>query len=136
MRLPEAAKTASTSSRRTDPTPPRPTARLECTTREDDAVIFLCETCGTEMRDLRGVFLAHRAGGWRIECASHEDADYQMDGGRMFGGGLHALELFADLARARWFEPAPLFEAFLRLKAQTRGIYALRPAAKGAGRPR
>lgn len=98
--------------------------RVEWLRRSDGAIVFRCERCGREVLDLRSVFLAHRAGiGWRIECAQHDEADWQVDGGRIFGGGLHALDAFADLARSRWFEPAELFRAFLRLRAQASGIY-------------
>jgi len=95
-------------------------------------VVFRCEACGREIYDLRAVFLAHRAAGWRIECSSHDDAEYAVDGGRVFGGGLHALEVFGELAGARWFDPADLFKAFLRLRAQASGLYVPpRPRAQG-----
>ncbi len=85
----------------------------------DGGVSFQCEVCRREIHDLRAVFLAHRLGiGWRIECSGHGDAEHAMDAGHLFGGGLRALELFADLARERWFEPAGLFQAFQRLRAQ------------------
>ena len=97
--------------------------RIECAPRED-AVVFRCEVCGQEIRDLRGVFLAHGAGSsWRIECSGHLDAEHAMDAGHLFGGGLRSVELLADLARASWFDPAELFAAVVRLRAQSRGIY-------------
>lgn len=96
-----------------------------------DGVTFRCEACAAELNDLRGVFLAHRPGaGWRIECAQHDDAERQVDGGTLFGGGLHALELYAELARVRGFDPADLFKAFLRLRAQACGLYVPPPAAR------
>ncbi len=89
-----------------------------------DGVTFRCEACAAELHDLRSVFLAHRAGaGWRIECAQHDDAERQVDGGTLFGGGLHALEIYAELGRVRGFDPADLFKAFLRLRAQASGLY-------------
>ena len=97
--------------------------RIECQPREG-AVVFRCEACDREIRDLRAVFLAHRpVTGWRIECARHPDAEYAVDGGHLFGGGLHAVDLLADLARARWFVAAELFNAVTRLRAQSRGVY-------------
>lgn len=90
----------------------------------ENAVVFRCETCSHEIRDLRAVYLAHRTGiGWRIECSGHGDAEHAMDAGHLFGGGLRALDLFADLARARWFNASELFEALTRLRAQARGVY-------------
>ncbi len=100
---------------------------VECAPREG-AVVFRCEACEHEIRDLRSVFLAHRPGaGWSIECSAHPDAERAMDAGHLFGGGLRSVELFADLARARWFDPADLFDALTRLRAQARGVYR-RPA--------
>lgn len=89
-----------------------------------DGVTFRCEGCGVDLHDLRGVFLAHRSGaGWRIECAQHDDAERHVDGGTLFGGGLHALEIYAELARTRGFDPADLFKAILRLRAQASGLF-------------
>ena len=101
-----------------------------------DGVTFRCEACGADLHDLRSVFLAHRSGaGWRIECAQHEDAERQVDGGTLFGGGLNALEIYAELARTRGFDPADLFRAFLRLRAQASGIFVPpEPPARAAGR--
>jgi hypothetical protein len=99
--------------------------------RDPPAAVFKCEACGHEVRDLRAVYLSHRRGGWRIECSRHDDADYVVDAGRVFGGGLNALEFFAELAAARWFEPADLFKTFLRLRAQASGLYL----AGGRGEP-
>lgn len=98
-----------------------------------EGVTFQCEACGAELFDLRGVFLAHRTGGgWRVECAQHDDAERQIDGGTLFGGGLHALEVYAELARTRGFDPADLFKAFLRLRAQASGLYVPpEPPARG-----
>ncbi len=104
--------------------------RTEYVRREDGAIVFRCDVCARDIHDLRSVFLAHRAGGWRIECSSHPETEYEVDAGRLFGGGLHALEVFADLARARWFDPADLFRTFLRLRAQASGLY-LGSAAPG-----
>jgi len=100
-----------------------------------DGVTFRCEGCGADLHDLRGVYLAHRSGaGWRIECAQHEDAERQVDGGTIFGGGLHALEIYAELARTRGFDPADLFKAFLRLRAQASGLFVPpEPPARAAG---
>ncbi len=90
----------------------------------EGAVVFRCEICRSEMRDLRGVFLAHRDGaGWTIECSGHGGAEHVMDGGHLFGGGLRALELFGDLAQARWFDAGDLFRTLLRLRAQAAGVY-------------
>jgi hypothetical protein len=100
-----------------------------------DGVTFRCEACGADLHDLRGVFLAHRSAGWRIECAQHEDAERQVDGGTLFGGGLHALEIYAELARTKGFDPADLFKAFLRLRAQASGLFVPpEPATRPAGR--
>ena len=96
--------------------------------RDGGAAVFRCEDCGKHIYDLRGVFLAHRAGGWAIECSGHDGAEFEVDGGSVFGGGLHALEVFAALHAARWFDPADLFKAFLRLRAQASGLY-LQPRA-------
>ncbi len=98
----------------------------------EDTVVFRCEACDHEIHDLRSVYLAHRAGsGWRIECSGHADADHAMDAGHLFGGGLRALDLFADLARARWFNPHELFDALTRLRAQARGVYRRTDATIG-----
>jgi hypothetical protein len=86
-------------------------------------VVFRCEACGHELHDLRAVLLAHCTAGWRIECSIHEEPEYLVDAGRLFGGGLHALEVFGDLAHRRWFDPADLFRAFLRLRGQANGLY-------------
>jgi hypothetical protein len=103
---------------------------IDCDPHEG-AVVFRCEACGHEIRDLRSVFLAHRPGaGWTVECSGHPDAELAMDAGHLFGGGLRSVELFADLARARWFDPADLFEALTRLRAQARGVYR-KPAGRG-----
>lgn len=100
--------------------------------RDGTPVTFRCESCGHEVHDLRSIFLSHRAGAWRIECSEHPEAEYEVDGGRVFGGGLHALDVFADLAGARWFDAADLFRTFLRLRAQASGLYvAPRPAGDG-----
>jgi hypothetical protein len=100
-----------------------PRFHIECQPR-DGAVTFRCESCSHEMNDLRGVFLSHRgAAGWLIECASHADGDRSMDAGHLFGGGLRSVELFADLARASWFDARDLFDALTRLRAQARGVY-------------
>jgi hypothetical protein len=100
-----------------------------------DGVTFRCEACGAEQHDLRGVFLAQRSGGWRIECAQHEDAERQVDGGTLFGGGLHALEIYAELARTRGFDPGDLFKAFLRLRAQVSGLFVSpEPPTRATGR--
>ncbi len=57
--------------------------RIECDPREG-AVVFRCEACDQEIRDLRSVFLAHRAGaGWRIEGPAAADGRIRMaTGGR------------------------------------------------------
>lgn len=90
----------------------------------EDAVVFRCDVCREDIHDLRGVFLAHRAGaGWSIECSRHGDAEHVMDGGHLFGGGLRSLELLGDLARAPWFDAADLFSTLLRLRAQVVGLY-------------
>ena len=102
------------------------------TLRDPPGAVFRCEACGQEIHDLRAVYLSHRAGTWRIECSSHDEADYVVDAGRLFGGGLHALDFFKDVAAARWFEPADLFRAFLRLRAQASGLY-LSPRADPDG---
>ncbi len=101
-----------------------------------DGVTFRCEACEAELHDLRAVFLAHRSGaGWRIECAQHEDAERQVDGGTLFGGGLHALEIYGELARTRGFDAVDLFKAFLRLRAQASGLFVPpEPPARAAGR--
>lgn len=99
--------------------PPR--AQLTHLPRAEGAT-FRCEACTTELHDLRSVFLAHRPGaGWRIECAQHDDAERQVSGGTLFGGGLNALEVYAELSEGRGFDPAELFEAFLRLRRQVSG---------------
>jgi hypothetical protein len=101
-----------------------------------DGVTFRCEACGVHLHDLRGVFLTHRsAAGWRIECAQHDDAERQVDGGTLFGGGLHALEIYGELARTRGFDPADLFRAVLRLRAQACGLFVPpEPPARATGR--
>jgi hypothetical protein len=107
------------------------TYRIECEPGED-AVTFQCEACGRRILDLRAVYLAHRPeAGWRIECSGHADAEHVMDAGHLFGGGLLALELFADLARARWFDAGELFELLTRLRAQARGVYRRPRTAQG-----
>jgi len=100
---------------------PRGVPRTEYQPRS--GVVFRCEACRREVHDLRAVSLVHRAEGWRIECPSHDDGEFSVDGGRLFGGGLHALEIYGDLAGARWFDPAELFRALLRLRAQASGLY-------------
>jgi hypothetical protein len=105
--------------------------RIECESRED-AVVFRCEACSQRILDLRAVYLAHRANsGWRIECSGHGEAEHVMDAGHLFGGGLRALDLFADLARARWFDAGELFEVLTRLRAQARGVYRRPLGAQG-----
>ena len=91
--------------------------------REPGVVVFRCEACTAELHDLRRVFLVHRDGGWRIECSRHGDAEYEVDGGVLFGGGLHAVDVLAELGRARWFDAGDLFKAIRRLRAQESGIY-------------
>jgi hypothetical protein len=76
------------------------------------------------------VFLSHRGAGWMIECASHPEGERSMDAGHLFGGGIRSVELFADLARAPWFDARDLFDALTRLRAQARGVY--RCAAEGS----
>jgi hypothetical protein len=98
-----------------------------------DGVTFRCEACATELHDLRSVFLARRPGaGWRIECAQHDDAERQVNGGTLFGGGLHALEVYAELSEDQGFDPVELFEVFLRLRQQTDKIEEV--AAEQPGR--
>lgn len=93
----------------------------------DGKLTFRCESCDRELNDLRGVFLSHHSGsGWAIECASHAEEERSMDAGHLFGGGLRSLELFADLARAPWFDARELFETLSRLRAQARGVYRCR----------
>jgi hypothetical protein len=92
-------------------------------TMRERRVVFRCEACGREIFDLRAVYLCHRAGVWRIECSAHDDGDYAVDAGRVFGGGLNALDFFADVAGARWFKPGDLLRTFLRLRAQASGLY-------------
>jgi hypothetical protein len=97
-------------------------AKIRYTPRERRA-IFRCEACGREIFDLRAVFLCHRGGAWRIECSTHDDGDYAVDAGRVFGGGLNALDFFAEVAGARWFNAGDLLRTFLRLRAQASGLY-------------
>jgi len=98
--------------------------RIQYEPRDDGSVVFRCEECRAEVHDLRGIYLAYRAvEGWRIECSGHEGASFSVDGGRLFGGGMHAVDVLARLACASWFVPEALFRAFLRLRAQASGLY-------------
>lgn len=84
---------------------------------------FRCEACRREVHDLRAITLVRRAAAWRIECSSHDDGDHSIDAATLFGGGLHALEIYGGLAAARWFDAAELFRTILRLRAQASGLY-------------
>ncbi len=106
--------------------------RREVVERHPGVLVFRCEVCERDIHDLRGVFLVHRAEGWRIECSRHGEAECELDGGLLFGSGLYSLEALADLARARWFEPGDLFKTFLRLRAQMSGLY-FKPASGATG---
>jgi len=107
--------------------------RMQYVPREDGAVVFRCEACQADIHDLRGVHLAYRTEqGWLIECARHEEAFFSVDAGCLFGGGMHAVEILGQLACAKWFAPDPLFRAFLRLRAQARGLYLNVKAASGS----
>jgi hypothetical protein len=107
--------------------------RIQYAPREDGAVVFRCEACRADILDLRGVYLAYRLDeGWRIECARHEGASFSVDAGRLFGGGLHSVDILAGLACESWFVPAALFRTFLRLRAQAGGLY-LRVNASAEG---